>query len=157
MLQRSVFVFLAAMLVFMQPVLAQSSSQAEEQAKWEDFFVGKTLISFDEGHGTQVYFMGEDRHSYLFYPGNRVVLRGDFEFHWRGGRPVLCFRYGANTYNPSTGEMGGNWACRAAEGWARNVTERATGDPLGLSRRRQVPFVLSAERTSFEELMQLAR
>ena len=98
-----------------------------------------TAVHYDTGHGTQVEYMSADGLAYLWYPGNRSIVPG--EWHVRiGPRPLgpgpesrnaigpyavfeqdptqpvestlyICFRYGPDTYNPVTRMRGGNWEC----------------------------------------------
>ena len=71
----------------------------------------RTMMTYDPGHGTQVeYFDGSGR-NYLWYPGNTGVVPGRWKLE--GGN--LCFRYGANTYNPQTNQSGGNWECQPTD------------------------------------------
>ncbi|MGB9364465.1 MAG: hypothetical protein WCE79_00485 [Xanthobacteraceae bacterium] len=112
-------------------------------------------MRFDQGHGTQVYYMRPDGTEFLWYPGNTVIVTSKWRLTPRGdGSPQhgvdICFQYGTNTYNPVTKQQGGQWECRPAHINARRVVERAMGDVFGLSRR--LPFVLSRERTSIDEL-----
>jgi hypothetical protein len=111
-------------------------------------FVNKTRVSFGPGHGTQVSYMRSDGAVFLWYPGNRVVLRGD----WRIQDGRVCFRYGANTYNPVTGRGGGGWECRPIGAFSRTTVDRVPGDVFGLTKRNTVPFVLAPDRTTIADL-----
>ena len=123
--------------------------------RWQDYFIGKTHLSFDPAHGTQLFFLDPDGRTYLFYPGNESILRGDWQWQGQGGNVALCFRYGANTYNPALGTAGGGWSCADPEKLARAVKERTEGDPFRLSGRNRVPFVLSPARTNLRDLYAL--
>src|SRR4029453_11353963 len=64
---------LALILVVRMPdAPAQAMTVGEANAK----FVDHTRISFSPGHGTQVSYMRADGTVFLWYPGNRVVVRG---------------------------------------------------------------------------------
>ena len=140
-----------------------------------------TAVHYDTGHGTQVEYMSADGLAYLWYPGNRSIVPG--EWHVRiGPRPLgpgpesrnaigpyavfeqdptqpvestlyICFRYGPDTYNPVTRMRGGNWECSISP--ANEEWERRThpGDPFGLSEIRQVPAVLErGTQFTFDDL-----
>ncbi len=64
----------------------------------------------------------------------------------------ICFRYGTNTYNPETGLRGGSWECQPLSHYRKYIVGKVQGDPFGLSTRGIVPFVLSRNRTTFDEL-----
>lgn len=104
-------------------------------------------------HGTQVSYSRPDGAIFLWYPGNSVVLQGQWE-----ARPgSICFRYGTNTYNPATKVRGGAWACMLARDLDRDTVETVRGDLFGLARRTAVPFVLPGVKTTFAELQEFAK
>lgn len=155
----------AACLVAIEAARAQSSSPAPsavahmslEEAR--RFFVCRTHMSFNSGHGTQVFFVGPDGTEFLWYPGNRVIVVAKWQLvqHATSSVPPiqyadLCFQYGANTYNPVTKQQGGQWNCRPAGVIAKGTVDRAQGDVFGLSRR--LPFILARDRTSIGALQQ---
>jgi hypothetical protein len=121
-------------------------------------FQNRTRVSYSRDHGTQVTFTAANGKAYLWYPGNNEVLVGDWAIDLARepssfrdiGR--LCFRYGANTYNPATGQAGGNWSCGPIQLVVLGLVDFAEGDPFGLAKRRQVPFVLSRERADIAGL-----
>lgn len=86
--------------------------------------------------------------SYLWYPGNRVVLPAPWKLKGR----KMCFLYGRNTYNPVTQKGGGDWKCTGIKNWKRSIVDQARGDVFNLAKRRAPPFVLSRERTSISKL-----
>jgi len=121
------------------------------------FFVCRTHMSFNSGHGTQVFFVRPDGTEFLWYPGNRVIVVSKWQLVQRLTSSVppiqyadLCFQYGTNTYNPVTKQQGGQWECRPAGVVAKSTVERARGDVFGLARR--LPFVLARDRTSMGAL-----
>ncbi len=113
-------------------------------------FSNLTSRMYDSAHGTQIYYTSSNGRVYLVYPGNSIVLKG----HWKarmGGVPTnrfveLCFKYGSNTYNPSTKRRGGNWACRSAAGPLRRNKEMYRGDILNLQKMNKLPAVLPRGR-----------
>ncbi|WP_143145772.1 hypothetical protein [Devosia enhydra] len=119
------------------PALAQSS------------LVNKTQLFFGPGHGTQVEYLAKGGTSYLWYPGNRVILRGD----WKTEGNRICFRYGANTYNPVTGQRGATWSCQLLSEHRRFMTESRTGDVLGLAGRDKPPFTLDSRQVTLAALI----
>lgn len=123
----------------------------EKQIK--DFLGGYTIMTYSSGHGTQVEYYSKRGKSYLFYPGNKVVVQGKwFVVQSSNIMPIgLCFDYGPNTYNPVT-KQGGGLSC---DDWRRvysGIKERVRGDVLGLSKSQSVPFVLSKRKTTIDAL-----
>ena len=120
---------------------------------------GKTNLTYDTGHGTQVEYYSADGQNYLWYPGNKIVLPG----HWKldGGSRAhpanICFAYPANSYNPVTHQYGPGWECEPMAVYSAHLAEQANGDVFGLASRRAVPFVLSPARTSIKQLEGRAR
>lgn len=107
-----------------------------------------TVMSYSRGHGTQVEYLGSNGMSYLWYPGNRVVLPAP----WKYQKNQICYRYGKQTYNPVTREPGGKWECQPISTSKQSTVETAKGDVFGLSKRRAVPFVLLKARTTLSTL-----
>ena len=105
-------------------------------------------MSFDGGHGTQVEYVGSNGRTFLWYPGNKVVLPG----RWKLQGKTVCFLYGPNTYNPVTGVVGAQWECEPIAGYIGVQTERAAGDVFGLAQRTEVPFILQRARTTIAAL-----
>lgn len=114
---------------------------------------GQTQLSFDPGHGMQVEYLGTDGRSWLWYPGNKVVLAGA----WRLDEGDICFRYGANTFNPVTDQRGGSWDCVPYELYRTTIVESRKGDTFALKDRKQVPFPLPRKRLSHDQLQTLAK
>lgn len=120
----------------------------------------RTRNVHDAGHGTQINYTSADGRSFLWYPGNNVILPGAWKVERRPGSiwgtrhdiVHVCYRYGPNTFNPVTGSQGAQWNCSYAALSLRRMRENAVGDVLGLARRSNVPFVLSREPTSLQHL-----
>jgi len=112
----------------------------------------RTTMTFDPGHGTQIEYVAADGTNYLWYPGNRVVLPG----HWKLEGKLICFQYGANTYNPVTRTQGGNFDCERLSDYTGFIVETAKGDPFGLAHRTGVPFQLTRSRTTIAALLKRA-
>lgn len=108
-----------------------------------------THMSYSRDHGTQVAYLTANGRTFLWYPGNRVILSG----RWKREGENVCFVYGENTYNPSTGTRGGNWECMPFNLYWRSVEQLMPGDILGLSRRTDAPFRLERGRTTLEKLL----
>lgn len=134
----------------------------EEDIK--DYLANKTRRSITPIHGTQVSYATADGRSYLWYPGNKVVLAGRWKVEdrsievRRGGeivaiknQPRICYDYGPNTYNPATGNTSGR-ECSNFINLRITSGESQTGDIFGLTRRKAVPFVLSKEPTTIDSL-----
>lgn len=110
-----------------------------------------TIMTYDPGHGTQVEYYDASGHTWLWYPGNRVVLPGEWKIEPMGGHQLICFRYGANTYNPVTGSRGKQWECMPLGNAEQAVVERKKGDVFGLSTGK-LPFVLTRTKTTIARL-----
>ncbi|MGV3650466.1 MAG: hypothetical protein ACO1OK_03515 [Devosia sp.] len=119
----------------------------------------KTVMSYDRGHGTQVEFIAGNGKTYLLYPGNRAIVRGEWKLDRTSTPNVfnMCFRYPTNSYNPVTGTRGGRWECQVAGFYFASLAEIVPGDVLGLARQQNVPFVLSRNKTSLARLIQKVR
>jgi hypothetical protein len=128
------------------------------------YIADRTRMVYGPGHGTQISYSKPDGTTYLWYPGNQIVLRGEWMTKevtgpLRGREQTvvsLCYKYGANTYNPVTGATGGDWTCLPAGIWLKDVVETRSGDVFGLSRSATPPFVLPREKTTLQALQQRA-
>lgn len=107
-----------------------------------------TVMTYSSSHGTQVEYLGSNGMSYLWYPGNRVVLPAP----WKVENGQMCYRYGKRTYNPVTKTKGGKWECRPVAISKQSVVDSARGDIFGLSKRKSVPFILTRARTTLSKL-----
>jgi hypothetical protein len=105
---------------------------------------GQTVMTYDPGHGTQVEYYDKSGGTWLWYPGNKVILPG----RWKLEGANICFAYGENTYNPVTGQSGGGFECMPQKLWAKAVVEQQAGDLFGLENRKKVPFVLAKVHTT---------
>jgi len=130
-----------------------------------------TILAHDPEHGTQVEYTSAGGRCYLWYPGNQVIMRGEWKLELavmesslrirtakgveaqRIAVPRLCFRYGPGTYNPVTGIKVGKWSCQDSQLSLLLNQERRKGDIFGLSRRRVPPFVLEPKNTTLNALL----
>jgi len=139
-----------------------SFSMAQAAAKRQN----TTRYTHDPSHGNQVSFSTADGRTHLWYPGNNVVLKGEwracedrFSATVKGSDTLMlpfgkmCFKYGANTFNPATGSKGGEWECGAASRLEATLVEQRQGDVFGLAKRQDVPFVLPREKTTMDQLL----
>ena len=85
------------------------------------FFVCRTHMSFDEGHGTQVFYVHPDGTEFLWYPGNNIVVTTKWQFVARvtSLEPSSqfvdwCLQFEGNSYNPVTKRQGRRLECRSA-------------------------------------------
>jgi hypothetical protein len=129
-------------------------------AKAKAFVRDVTYRSYSWGHGNQIEHASADGRVYLWYPGNRVILPGRYDVRVvypnrcpTNGNVVICFAYGANTYNPVTKHSGPGWECTMFRAWAEKRSEVVPGDPLGLARMKVPPFPLE---TGYQSIAQLA-
>jgi hypothetical protein len=113
-----------------------------EQAR--ALIANQTSLTYDFGmsHGNQIEFNAADGNTYLWYPGNKIILKGLWEVRRQKEQTVVCFAYGENTYNPATGTHGGSWECEALGNYFITQIDRKEGDVFGISKRVAVPHVL---------------
>jgi hypothetical protein len=126
------------------------------------FFAGKTITTFGASHGQQVSYLAPDGAVYLWYPGNAVILKGDWrvlsaedtadiddplEGEYRGNinAASLCFKYGANTFNPVTRHTGSRYECGYYQLMFNTTKEARTGDVFGLATNAAPKFSLGKE------------
>lgn len=117
-------------------------SQTAESAR--NYLADTTLGDWNRLHGTQIEYLAANGRAYLWYPGNRKPVSGEWETrNARLGAAEICFRYGTNTYNPVTRTSGGSWECQGVYQYTAWKFERVVGDPFHLESGR-LPFVLPA-------------
>jgi hypothetical protein len=129
----------------------------------QEFLSGKTRMTGDDRHGTQVEYNAPDGNTYLWYPGSSRITRGFWKaeaFLAPDGihRPVrVCYKYPLNSVDPTDGSRGGDWSC--GPGWYSLMRTKDTmnGDPFGLSRSGAAPFILPPAPTTLAQLLQLKR
>jgi len=111
-------------------------------------------MTFDRGHGTQVEYIGPGGTSYLWYPGNKIILPGKWQQQAGSSkqRSQICFKYGPNSYNPVTHVYGDKWECEDMSLYTSVVVEQARGDVFGLAHRSAAPFQLPPNRVSMQQL-----
>lgn len=126
------------------PLNAEASRVASSPELARRFLSDTTRLSFNQNqHGTQYEYHSEGGRVFLWYPGNRSIVHGSWriESSSTGRNPNLCYRYGAGSFNPVTGQRGGSWECRSF--LAIDVAGGGTlkGDPFSLGAGR-IPFVM---------------
>ena len=149
---RSILAFLIFTLFGVQSVTADYVIGYDET---KSLIANMTMMSYDRAHGTQVEFIARNGRTYLLYPGNTVIVKGEWKLN-RTKKPNvfdMCFRYPSNTFNPATGQKGGGWECQAAGFYLRDIAEVKEGDVLGLSKSSAAPFELQRRKTSLSRLM----
>ncbi|AUQ54694.1 hypothetical protein PhaeoP30_02026 [Phaeobacter inhibens] len=109
---------------------------------------GATYLHWDKGHGYQVTYYSE-RHVWLWYPGNRAALRGDWVQELVAGEYYLCFTYPHSSYNPVTGDVGGQKECQLQTVLGGALEGALAGDVYNLSSGR-VPYVLRRNKRPAE-------
>ena len=132
---------LSGVVAYAQPAIGYAETKS--------LIANMTMMTYDRGHGTQVEYLGKNGKTYLLYPGNTVIVRGEWKLVKTENPRVfdMCFRYPSNSYNPVTQQIGGAWECRPAGFYLRDIVDRQSGDVLGLAKRKQVPFVLAKRKT----------
>lgn len=150
------FTFLVASVAVL---LSTSNESWALNSKWNTLefvnqrFSNLTSKSYNGFHGTQIEYTSSNGRAYLIYPGNTHIVSGRWKARLTGNKShdyvELCFKYGANTYNPSTGKLGGNWGCKSAAGPLRRNKEMYRGDILGLSGMLKLPAILPKRKNLY--------
>jgi hypothetical protein len=142
-----------------------SPTRAADVKTVTDFLTNSTRTSWSEGYGLQVSYASPDGSAYLWFPGNMVVLKGQwkveratqltggFVFVRIGENLVkhdvdaaqICFMYGANTVDAVSQRPGGRWQCQGWNYFKSVAREHKKGDIFGLATRSTAPFILSKE------------
>ncbi len=133
---KSVFLFLIACSFLLLPNVI-----------WAKAYSGKTKIFYERSHGIQVEYYSSSGGAYLWYPGNRGVVKG----RWRRRGKQICFQYGANTYNPVTKKRGGRWECMPVAYHQKILKGSCKGDVFNLATGR-IPYVLRKRRFGLVKL-----
>lgn len=137
--------------------------------EFRSLLIGKTWMSYEPRHGTQVTYIAADGSAFLWYPGNRVILpsrwaivqqRQHFMYdHPELGRmqsmestAVICFQYAGTSANPVTGNTSG-LECANSSVWQRYHHDSRQGDVLGLSTMVTPPFPLSKDKSTLALLL----
>jgi len=162
----------AAKPVKPKPAAAKPASREPPKtaAEWgRRFIVNKTLRHYSPQHGTQVEYHTADGRAFLWYPGNAIIVAGEWRVEEMPNAPKLwemppgsgnivertlfwpCYRYGPNTYNPVTRQHGDKWQC---VGLLTGIGEARDGDLFRLARGGPVPFVLMKRRYTYDELLE---
>jgi hypothetical protein len=137
------------------------------------FMTDRTKTTWSIGYGLQVAYTAPDGRVFLWYPGNSVILQGEWKVELAnaltGGvvviedgeqsvfRPIesaqVCFKYGVNTVDAVSRSPGGRFSCQGF-GYFKGVNrENRKGDVFGLMTRSQAPFVLSKDEDKIANLL----
>lgn len=167
-LPRSIFLvslLLALVAIAVSPVFAQAPKGINEAfliensarvSKVKAYYKGVTVMTYKKPYGTQVEYFSPNGKTFLWYPGNRDVVRGEWKANkGQDGYPQTCFRYQSNSVNPYTKVPGGNWQCAQSIYFMFTDVQRIKGDAFGLA--QQLPFKLSKRKTSFQRLAKKAK
>ena len=133
---------------------------ASTPEKARAFLSGKTRMTYDERHGTQIDYNAPDGRTFLWYPGSPRVTPG----FWKTTQVLapdqvhisvrVCYEYPANSIDPTDNSRGGGWSCNP--GWysLMRTTDSTRGDPFGLPHQGgATPFNLSPARTTLAQLL----
>lgn len=104
-------------------------------------YFGKTVLLYEPSHGNQIEYYDENGKSYLWYPGNRIILTGE----WRLEGDKIYSRYGVPTHNPVTGQhdIAGAWSSCPIIQMLTTEVDVVSGDVLDLASGR-LPYRLPA-------------
>lgn len=134
------------------PITIANPDSAETDPRFFQARADITVVSYSGQHGTQVSYHSPGGKVFLWYPGNSMVLQGD----WKAAKPQqLCYRYASNTYNAYANQPGGKWTCRAASLmlFGLGIIHERKGDVFGLAKRSAPPFVSRKGREQLEEIL----
>ncbi|WP_437320808.1 hypothetical protein [Sorangium sp. So ce385] len=118
-------------------VAAPASPPPSPDESGRKAYSDKTVLYYDPSHGNQIEYTGPDGRAFLWYPTNRSPLPGD----WRIDGQRICFQYGESSFNPVTGDHGGEWECTPLEQHERHMVDSVSGDVFGLA-TGSLPFRL---------------
>ncbi|MEM0907703.1 MAG: hypothetical protein AAGJ94_10090 [Pseudomonadota bacterium] len=114
---------------------------------------GKTILTYDSQHGTQVEYVGSDWRVYLWYPGNTSVVKGLWKLDRDPLLPfieTMCFQYVTRSRRTGLSRLT-RWSCSPFGAYRSDVRDFAEGDVFGLAGGR-LPFELDDRLTSIEQL-----
>lgn len=113
----------------------------------------QTVVKAPSSIGYQIEYYSPDGHAYLWYPGNDKPVVGTYDlrqsmeplniFGDKAG-VVICFNYGPESYNPSTGKVGGE-ECQSAYAFIAAIRGKRQGDVFKLM-SGALPFVMTKDK-----------
>jgi hypothetical protein len=113
----------------------------------------QTAVAAPSSIGYQIEYYGPDGHAYLWYPGNNKTVVGTYEirqsmaplnvFGDKAG-VVICFNYGPDSYNPSTGKVGGE-ECQSAYAFIAAIRGKRQGDVFKIT-SGALPFTMTKDQ-----------
>jgi hypothetical protein len=137
------------------------------------FKTDRTTTTWSAGYGLQISYTSPDGRVYLWYPGNNVILQGEWKVEPSTGltgnvvivedgeqsvvRPIdsaqVCFKYGANTVDGVSRSPGGRFSCQGFAYFKGVQRENRKGDVFGLMGRSQAPFVLPKDENKIANIL----
>ena len=123
----------------------------DESAAARALLGGTTVVTDKFFYGTQIEYHSPDGGAFLWFPGNRSVVAGEWDV--RGNRPDLCYRY-LNGRDALTGLSGSNWGCEPVRLALSSGQAFLAGDVFGLVDGR-LPFVMS-KRQKLPDIARIA-
>ena len=109
---------------------------------------GHTVLLQHPEQGAQIIFMGPRGKTYLWYGGSSEILEGRYYSGMQEN--TICFKYGADRYNPITGLPAGRSECTPRSGYSALLQQTIEGDVFDLANRRAAPFLLGRAKTTLE-------
>lgn len=117
-----------------------SMSIGGDAGKLTQLVSGATAASRSSQHGSQVEYLAPDGRTFLWYPGNTRPLPGRWKVEQRSLGALICFAYPPSSFNPATGQSGGDWQCQDGGNYVVAQSEFLDGDPFELSSGK-LPFI----------------
>lgn len=111
----------------------QAKAMADDPAIARRYLSNTTVNTWDAYHHHQYEYLAADGTTELLYPGNMAPLPGQWEIEGAGEfHANICFRYGADSWNPVTRQGGDGWECsNLLEYLYDTVVEIYDGDVFG--------------------------
>lgn len=94
---------------------------------------GFTYATYSAGYGVQIEYFAENGTNFLWFPGNRFPLAGEWNLEDTKFSPDICFKYGPDTRDALTGQPGGSWECGPVHRSKRRLVSVVEGDPFNLA------------------------
>lgn len=133
------------------PVAARKEVRSYTQAEIDKLIRDRTALFNDPTYGRQVEYYGKDRAAYLWFPGSKSVIKGEWVTSPEGRE--ICFMYFSPIYKQETGLDGTVPSCTNIETWEAEMLDSKPGDVFHLSRHK-LPRVLekNASYTTLDEV-----
>lgn len=150
---------------------AEFQKLARDEADIRESLADATTLVEARGIGLMVEYTMADGRAYLWAPGAREVIAGQWKLeptarpamvHVRTDKGVevrempisnLCLRYQPTASSPAGALVSGQWACRLYTDAVKARLETRRGDPFRLAERAAAPYPLTPEKATLGALL----